>query len=392
MRITSIESIPCPLGWRTLYYLKVSTDEGIVGWAEYTENFGNPGLSGIIDAIAANVIGSDPMLVQLLSHDLDQIGRPARGGLNRQAVAAIENALLDIKGKALGLPVASLLGGMVRDRVPVYWSHCGTYRVGARSRFLDVEPLRSYDDVVRFASHVRERGFFAMKTNILALDDPELSARPLGFARTAAFADRVWDTRKIREAEKTMRAFREGAGEDADIFFDVNFGFESEGYLRLERELRQFRPSWLELDTFDPQSLARLRTNGETPIGSGEGLYERQGYRPYFENGAFDVAIVDVPWNGFLESLKIANQAESHSIPVAPHNFYGHLSTAISAQFSAAVTNLHIMEVDIDGLATRDEVVSPPTYEDGYLVVSQEPGWGVEVNEPLLRAQAARAA
>jgi L-alanine-DL-glutamate epimerase-like enolase superfamily enzyme len=385
MRIQNIESIPCELGWRTLYYLKVTTDEGLVGWSEFTESFGNPGLSHVIDAIAPRVIGQDPMRVQLISHDLDQVVRPARGGLARQAVAAIENALLDIKGKALGVPVAGLLGGAVHERVPVYWSHCGTYRVGARSEHLDSEPLRTYDDVVEFARHVRERGFFAMKTNILSLEDPELAGRPLGFARVAGTADRVWDSRKIGEAVKVLSAFRDGAGEDAHLFFDVNYGFEVEGYLRLEREIREFRPAWLELDTFDPKGLALIRQAGETPIGSGEGLYERAGYRPFFEQQAFDVAIIDVPWNGFLESLKIAAQAETYSVPVAPHNFYGHLSTAMSAQFCAAVPNINIMEIDIDGLALRDEVVTPPTIEDGYLIVSTEPGWGVEVDEERLR-------
>jgi L-alanine-DL-glutamate epimerase-like enolase superfamily enzyme len=138
----------------------------------------------------------------------------------------------------------------------------------------------------------------------------------------------------------------------------------------------------------DPDAVALVRKRGETPIGSGEAVYERHGYRPYFEAQAFDVAIVDVIWNGYLESLKIAALAESFSVPVAPHNFYGHLASAMSAHFAAAVTNLHVMEIDVDGAPWRDEITTAPTFEDGAYVLPAGPGWGVEVNEEAIRAHA----
>lgn len=384
MKVTELRVLEVEVGWRQMYYLKINTDAGLVGWSEFVDSFGNPGLPAVVEALGVHVVGRDPLRVEALVHDLYARLRPARGGQNRQAVAAVENALLDIKGKAFDAPVAELLGGYVRETVPVYWSHCGTYRTAKYGPHLNVPPLLDYDQVVTFAKEVRTLGWSGLKTNALCLEDPGVGGREIRFARGVASIGRRLDSRMIAEAEKTMAAMREGAGEDADIFFDINYCMDFEGYRRLEQALRPYRPAWLELDTADPVGLARLRSECETPIGSGEGLYDRIGYRPFLDAGAFDVAIVDVPWNGFLESMKVASLAESYSVPVAPHNFYGHLSTAISAQFAAAVPNLNIMEIDVDAPPIRDQVVSPPEINDGDLTVPRGPGWGVEVNEELL--------
>jgi galactonate dehydratase len=387
--VTRIDSFECNLGWRTISFLKITTDDGVVGWSEFSESFGNGGLGAVIRSLAAHVVGRDPMAVEALSYDLTALLRPARGGVNRQATAAIENALLDIKGKALGLPVSALLGGAVRDRVPAYWSHCGTYRLERFAKYLSVPAIATFDELTLFAKHVRERGFRALKTNVMALDDPEVDNRLNPYARAVESTIRFWDNRMIAAGEKTIAASREGAGDDCDIFFDANFNFEHEGYVRLERALRPWRPAWLEFDSPDADFVSRLRATGQTPIGSGESVYEGVDYRPFLQKQAFDVAIIDVPWNGYLESLKIAAQAQAHSVPVATHNFYDHLATAISAQFAAAVPNFHILEVDIDGVPWRDDLVTPPRFENGHLVVSELPGWGVEVNEEAILAHAA---
>ncbi|MBO0691522.1 MAG: mandelate racemase/muconate lactonizing enzyme family protein [Acidimicrobiaceae bacterium] len=390
MRVVGFEPMMCDLGWRTITFLKITTDEGLVGWSECSEGFGSPGLTGVVSALGPLVLGKDPLAVEAVTFPLASMTQPAHGSLTRQAIAAVENALLDVKGKALGLPVSSLLGGAVRDRIPVYWSHCGTYRVGERVQSLGLEPLRTFDDVVALGKLVAERGFRGLKTNPLGLDDPEIRSRPYSFAR-GLYADREWDNRTIRESEKVLAAFREGAGEDMDIYLDTNFRFDTQGYLRIEQAVRPYGLAWLELDMHDPEAVALVRKRAQTPIGSGEAVYERKGYRPFFEAQAFDVAIVDVVWNGYLESLKIAALAESFSVPVAPHNFYGHLASAISAHFSAAVPNLHVMEIDIDGASWRDELTTPPVFEDGRYVLPTGPGWGVEVNEEAIRAHAPKA-
>lgn len=388
MKIVNAETLVCEFGPRTISFLKVTTSDGVEGWSEFSEGFGSPGLTGVVDAMLPSLTGLDPMQVEAISYDLNAKVRPARGGMTRQAIAAIENAVLDIKGKALGVPVAALFGGIVRDRIPVYWSHCGTYRA-LMPDVIGAAPFESYDDVVDYAKEVRKLGFQAMKTNVLGLTEAVgVRGHSSPFSRDIPNTTRHADTRFIAEAERGMAAFREGAGDDADIFFDANFVMDLDGYLRLEAALRPYRPAWLELDTVDADALAHLRQRSETQIGSCEAIYERVGYRPFFEKGAMDVAIIDVLWNGWLEAVKIAAMAEAYTIPVAPHNFYGHLATAISAHFSAAVPNLHIMEVDIEGVSWRDDLTTPPIIEDGTLTLPTAPGWGVEVNEEAIRAHA----
>ena len=104
-----------------------------------------------------------------------------------------------------------------------------------------------------------------------------------------------------------------------------------------------------------------------------------------------DVAIVDVPWNGIWQSRKIAAMAEAYEINVAPHNFYGHLSTLMSAHLCAALPNFRIMEIDIDDVPWKDDLVTdPPVIENGELVLSDKPGWGTDVNEEAVRAHPPR--
>ena len=115
MKLTGYETLHCDAGWRVFSFLKLTTDEGLHGISEYNESYGSPGLSGVIENLANRLIGRDPCSHELLSQQLYAITRQACGGMTQQAIAAIENALLDIKGKALGVPVHALLGGAVRE-------------------------------------------------------------------------------------------------------------------------------------------------------------------------------------------------------------------------------------------------------------------------------------
>src|SRR3954470_11586414 len=125
MKIARIEDLHCDAGWRNFSFLKITTDDGIVGWSEYSENYGSRGLTGVIQSLAPMLIGQDPRPVERINATLYAVTRQAPGGMNQQAIAAIENALLDIKAKALGVPVYALFGGPVRDRLPLHWSACG---------------------------------------------------------------------------------------------------------------------------------------------------------------------------------------------------------------------------------------------------------------------------
>ena len=160
MKIAKIEDLHANAGWRTFSFLKITTDDGLVGWSEYTEADGSAGLTAVIHAMAQPLIGTDPRPIQAIDSLLAVKHVQAPNGVNQRAIAAIGNALLDIKGKALNVPVYELFGGPIRRRIPVYWSHCGTYRVRDAAA-LGVSPLRTYDDVAALGAEVKRRGFKA---------------------------------------------------------------------------------------------------------------------------------------------------------------------------------------------------------------------------------------
>jgi len=390
MKVTKIETLQCDAGWRMFSFLKMMTDDGIVGWSEYNESFGSAGLSGVIEALAPIVVGKDPRHTERIVSTLHVLTRQSRGGINHQAVAAIENALLDIKGKALGVPVSALFGGPVRERIPLYWSHCGTYRV-RDAKLMGVPPLHGYDDLARHAEEIKSRGFRALKTNILPFDGSKLVAFNPGFGRTSGFPELNWDNRIVQAATEQLAALRDAVGPEMGLMLDINFHFKTEGFRRLAAAVAPFNLSWLEVDTHDAASLALIRRDAPCSIASCETLCARREFKPYFEAYAMDVAIIDVVWNGFAESFKIAAMADVYEVNVAPHNFYGHLSSIISAHFSAAVPNFRIMEIDMDAVPWRDELVTAvPVIENGELVLPTGPGWGIDVNEAAVRAHPPR--
>ena len=110
MRITKIEDLHCNAGWRDFSFLKISTDEGLVGWSEFMESYGSEGLAGVIRKLGARLIGWDPRPVEKITAYLHGVTRQSVGGIAQQAIAAIENALVDLKAKALGVPVYEMLG------------------------------------------------------------------------------------------------------------------------------------------------------------------------------------------------------------------------------------------------------------------------------------------
>jgi galactonate dehydratase len=388
MRITAIEDLHCEAGWRDFSYLKISTDEGITGWSEYNECYGSQGLSHIIRLLGQALIGRDPRPVGRISADLAKLTRQAPGGVNQQAIAAIENALLDIKAKALGVPVYSLFGGPYRDRLTVYWSHCGTYRV-AHADKMGREKLRSLDDVKALGREVAERGFKALKCNIYRFDGEKPYVYGIHHTEPSeTFHPEMNVTSAVvRAIREELAAFREGAGPGMGLLMDLNFNFKTEGFLRIARAVEEFDMLWLELDTFDPGALATIRRGARVPIASLETVYGREYFKPFFEQYAVDVAIVDVIWNGMLESLRVAAMAEPYQINVAPHNFYGHLCSYISANFCAAVPNFRIMEIDIDDVPWKDDLVThPPVIRDGQFLIPDRPGWGTDINEEVVRA------
>jgi L-alanine-DL-glutamate epimerase-like enolase superfamily enzyme len=389
MRIAKIEDLHCNAGWRDFSFLKITTDDGLVGWSEFMENFGAEGLSTVIARLGERLIGMDPRPVEKITAFLHGLTRQTPYGINQQAIAAIENALVDIKAKSLNIPVYELLGGPIRDRLRLYWSHCGTWRVSFADRikqWTGYEPIRSLADVERAGAEVAERGFKGLKTNIMRFDvDPPVIHMP-GF-NGPGWPECNIDKPLIDALRAELGAFRRGAGPGVGLHLDLNFNFKTEGYIRLAQALEEFELVWLEVDSYNPEALATIRRCSRTPVASLESLYGRRQFRPYLEHQSVDVAIIDVAWNGILESYKIAAMCDAYEVNVAPHNFNGHIGSLMSAHLCAAIPNFRVMEIDIEDVPWKDDLVTVvPKIEHGELLVPTGIGWGAEVNEAVIRA------
>ena len=393
LTIAGVESLHADAGWRTYDFLKITTESGLVGWSEYNESFGGLGVSALIDGLAPAIIGKDARAYEAHVALLYALRRQASGGAVQQAIGAIENALLDVKARALDVPVYELFGGPVRDRIRVYWSHCGSYRVN-HAAAMGTPPVRTLDDVVALGKEVVARGYTALKTNVLLLDDDPRGPRGHvpGFARGDGFPELNADRAVVDAARQQLAAFREGAGSGMDILVDLNFNYKTEGYVTMARAMEPFDLFWVEIDSRDPKALHYIRSRTTIPVASCECLFGRKDFRPFLEAQSMDVAIIDTPWNGLAETLKIASMADAYEVNVAPHNFYSHLATMMSANVAAVVPNLRIMEVDEDRVSWQDDFVTrKPVIEDGYLRLPDGPGWGTEIDEAAVRAHPAKA-
>jgi L-alanine-DL-glutamate epimerase-like enolase superfamily enzyme len=391
MKIARVEHLHADAGDRNFDFLKITTGDGLVGWSEYNESFGGLGVSAVIDGLVPHLIGQDPRAWEAIVTKLYAVRRQAAGGVVQQAIAAIENALLDVTARSLNVPVYALFGGPVRERVRIYWSHCGTYRL-ARWQAMQIPRVATLEDVVKLGKEVRDKGWTALKTNpmLFRVDTPYQHAP--GFARHARDYPELNADRHVLDAvREQLAAFRQGAGPDVDILVDLNFNFKTEGFLKMARAMEPYDLLWVEIDTRDAKALHYIRSRTSIPVASCECLFGRRDYRPYFEAQSVDVAIVDTPWNGVAESIKIANMADTYEVNVAPHNFYGWLATCMSAHFVAAVPNVRIMEIDPDVVPWYDDLVTTrPRIDNGHLVIPSGPGWGTEINEEAVKAHPPR--
>ncbi len=383
-RVASVETRHCDAGWRNYHFCKITTEDGVVGWSEYDEGFGSPGVTTVIDALAPRVVGRSVNEHERIHTELFAATRPAAGSVVGQGLGAIENALLDAKAKSLGLPVYDLLGGAQRTKIRVYWSHCGTWRIARPDHYGNaITDLAGIRDL---GQEVRDAGFTALKTNIFTDWNGALRSWAPGFGRPWSPGLNA-EPAMLRGLVDVLTAFREGAGPDVGLLLDLNFNLKTTGVLEVLRALADIDLFWLEYDNDVPDALRVIRDRSHTQIASLETKIGLPAFLPFFGAQAVDVAIVDTIWNGTWQSMKVAAAAAGHEIQVAPHNFYGHLSTMMSAHFAAAVPNLRIMETDIDRLPWDDDLFTvSPTYVDGHLILPDTPGWGTEPDEAALAA------
>jgi L-alanine-DL-glutamate epimerase-like enolase superfamily enzyme len=384
VKITAIKTFIVDGGFRPWTFVKVETsDPGLIGWGDCTD-WGSPGpVAATVQRYAEWVIGRDPMQVEGIWWDLAAASARHTGGIAWKAMSGIDSALWDIRGKALNAPVWQLLGGKMRDKLRLYWSHCGSVRAAHAER-LGLPKVESTDDLRQLAYEVAERGYTAIKTNLMPLAD-----RPDANPIQSQFANRAGDAppSALRNAEAIVGTFREALGADVGIALDVAFTFKLGGAIKLARTLERFDLMWLETETLDPEALRLIRESTTTIICTGESLFGTHGYKPYLQLHAQDIIMPDLAWNGITMGKKIADMAHAYDVLFAPHNCHSPLTTLISANVAATVPNFFILELDVDDAPWRDDIMTHPfEIEDGHLKLSHRPGLGSDlVEEQLLR-------
>jgi L-alanine-DL-glutamate epimerase-like enolase superfamily enzyme len=340
-----------PGATRDFVALRLYTDEGLDGVGVTFFGAALTGaLKSAVDALAALTIGEDPLRVEAIAHKLRAAaGNSGPGGIFTLALAAVDIALWDLKGKALNVPVAKLVGGF-RDRVP-------TYASGALMRTF---PL---DHVAKAASTLVGKGFRQMKTQ-LALPG---------------------DTTPAREVER-IRVIREAIGADIDLMCDINQRWDVRQAISIGRRVEEYNLFWLEdvVAADDYPGLASVTAALATPIAAGEYVYGAVPFRHMLEARSVDIVMIDVlRAGGITQWLKIAGMAEAFNLPVV-----NHLYPEISVHLVAAVPNGLTVEYMPWSARIYQEV---PVPVKGELAVPQKPGLGLEFDEAALRRYSVKA-
>ena len=384
MKISKLETFVIDGGWRAWTYVKVETDEGITGWGECSDTRVPNAVCGVVRDLNPVLVGQDPRAYEARFIDMMRNTRSSPGGIAARAIAGIECALVEIKARSLGISVAELLGGPTRSRVRLYWSHCGTTRV-RHPDIVGKPPIESWSDVTALAKEVVARGFTALKTNIVM---PGKGATwQSGFDGSMGPNDEWAPNWLIAHIEKHIGTIRDAVGPDFDINLDLNFHFKPEACMRIAKALEPYNLHWLEIDNPDPDAIRQIRDSTSTRICTGETLIHMKEYLPFFQRHAADVYMLDIPWNGVAQGKKVGDLAATFQHNIAPHNHYSHLSTYMSAAVCASLPNVRIMEIDIDDVPWKDDLVSrPPEIVNGYMKIPDGPGWGMTVNEEAVRA------
>lgn len=393
MKIASLETLHIDAGFQTVSYLKLGTDEGLVGWSEFSRA---ETVESIIHSLSQQLIGSDPTNLSSLDALFQGINRRGPGGIMPRAAGAVMNACIDIKGKALGAPAYELFGGALRDAIPVYWSHLGLFRANHAhlydGKVIDRPAVRNLTDLQGAVREAAAAGYKAIKSNIIRFGKSGATSTPRGLARSLRGGQPELNASAelVGQFADQLAAMRE-AGPELEIMFDLNYYFRPEGFRRFARAAEPIGLGWLECDLPDPLTLAGLREATTTPIGSLEQVMGARAMRPFLDAQGVDVAIIDPQWNGMFEAVKMARLADVYDVNVAAHCSGGPLGALIACHYCAVVPNLRIMEHEADSAPwMHDLLTTPNRVEDGVFHLPTGPGWGADINEDVLRAHPAK--
>lgn len=367
-RITGIRSFVCDTGQgRSFVFVLVTTDAGVVGVGEGSQSDQDAAVVANVRQLTPRYIGRDPL--DLVESSTAVLMRERTGRALFVAVAAIEQALWDIAGKLLHVPVYQLLGGAARSEDLRCYATIPPFRLN------DLSP----DSLAREAERCRGAGYDAVKIA------PFLDLR-------AERAQTAEGRALVELGSKRVEAVRSGIGPNAALLIECNFGLTRDLALRIGRLLEPYDCMWLEapLRWDDAAELARVRGSIPQLLASGETLHGRRAYREMIERQAVDVLQPDVKWTGGIhEAKKIAAWAETYQMWIAPHNNSGPIATAASAHLAATLPNFLILETPTRPAPWEDELTrGTGAVTAGHVKLSDlatRPGLGVDFDESVAR-------
>jgi galactonate dehydratase len=356
MKVTSVEPLVVDVGSRNWLFVVVDTDEGVSGVGEGSLP-GHPlSVAAAVEEYCEYVVGEDPARIQHLWQVMYRQPFFRGGAIAFSALSGIEQALWDIKGKVASLPVYELLGGRCHDRIKLYAN--GPSGVSA-------------EEVADSARSLVEDGFNAMKTG---LDVPVLPIQGDAFGRRAA---------------EHLESLRNAVGEDVEIAWDAHGRLSPAMSIKLARELEAYNIWFLEEPALpeNAKALAQVARATSIPIATGERLFTKWAFREVLELGAAALLQPDLSHcGGVLEARAIAAMAEVYYCGFAPHNPLGPVNTIASAHVGMASPNLVALEICLYAEDwTRGLLTDPLEFRDGYLELSDAPGWGIELDVELCR-------
>lgn len=369
MKITSVETLSVGsttpgngrLTNRNFLFVRVHTDEGLIGLGEATLEGHDHSVAGMIADLEALLLGEDPRRIEYLAQVMIRQKFWQGGVIKGSAVAGIELALWDILGKSVGLPVYQLVGGNSRDRIRYYlngWSG------GA------IDPAEIGDR----AAEAYDQGERAFKFS-LALPSWPLHDREL-----------------LGSLERSLQKIREAIGEQTLLMFDGHGRYDVEQAIKVAEVLAGHGTYFFE-EPVQPTrvaDMARVARHASIPIAAGERLARKEEFVENFRADAITVAQPDLAHcHGFAEGLKIAALADSFGAWIAPHGPMSPVLTAISLHLDAVIPNFLIQERLRMDPWCESLIDKPLSQSEGYLPLPQGPGWGIELNEELCRAHPA---
>jgi galactonate dehydratase len=342
-------------------HVRVYTDQGVVGIGEATYSHKEFVVAKMVEDLGERIVGSDPFHTEAIYRDLyagAHTGYRTGGVIFTSAISGIDQALWDIKGKALGVPVCALLGGPRTARVPVY-SHFGG---------------RTPDELVVSAQRVLGEGYRDVKSGITISEakGPKITRR------------------QLHTIDEKYRVVRDALGEEVGLMDDPHAYFDPPTALEIARLLEPYQLLFFEEPTIpeDPEGYARVRNGTSTPIAGSERLTSKHRFNDFFRAGAVDVAQPDIVYiGGITEMKKVAALAETYQVVIAPHNTKGPVGIMAAAHVMAAIPNALIQEMIAPSrIPWRNDVLREPlVVEDGFLHIADRPGLGIEFNEEVLK-------